>query len=144
MYNRKLLSQRLANTYKNDISIQNYICFYCGAPADTIDHCPPLSIVDTYLHYDRVLLRCCSLCNSLLSHRVLLTPLARCEYLKERYSKRWRKDIEMPYWADDEIEELEGELKREVIKGMKRKERANLVLKNIEMRINIFLESIQN
>jgi hypothetical protein len=55
--------------------------------------------------------------------------------------KRWRRDLDMPSWSDDEIQELEGTLKDEIIRAMKRKERAVAVISNIQQRIDIFLEA---
>jgi hypothetical protein len=121
--------------------MKSYFCFYCNANADTQDHCPSLSHAQNFSDYDRVLLRACFLCNSMLSDRFLLTPFKRLEYLKSRYLKRWRRDLDMPSWSDDEIQELEGTLKDEIIRAMKRKERAVAVISNIQQRIDIFLEA---
>lgn len=142
MRNRKLLVQRLHATYQRNESLKEWICFYCGSPADTEDHCPPLSLAESFPGEDRVLLRCCRLCNSLLGARFLLTPYARAEYLIKKYAKRWHKDLDMPNWSDEEIEELTGQLKREIIRGMKRKERASSVLSNLQRHIDAYLETL--
>ena len=77
-----------------------------------------------------------------MSNKFLLRPLPRLEFLKTKYKKRWKKDIDLPDWTDEEIDQLQGELKREVIKARKRKKRALDVLTNIEKKLEIYLEEI--
>jgi len=135
MINRKLLAKRLHESYHRDVSLKEWDCFYCGAPADTVDHCPPLAMAES-VSASRILYRCCRLCNSSLGGAFLVTALERCEHLRARYSRRWHRDIEMPHWTTEEIESLDGSLKAEIIKAMKRKERAINVLSNLQRRID--------
>lgn len=128
MINRKLLRSKYHESYQRHISLKGYECFYCGQNAETVDHIPPLSLVETFPSYDRLLVRSCGICNMLLGGRPFLSLMTRCDYLIQRYQKRWRKDIDMPNWSDSEIDELNGQLKRRIIIGMKRKERAKLVM----------------
>ena len=50
----------------------------------------------------------------------------------------------MPHWKDEEIEELRGSLKREIIIGMKRKARANAVLTNLEKNMEMLLGDLND
>lgn len=128
MINRKRLKSLYHESYERHPSLKDYECFYCGMSAETEDHIPPLSLIETFPSYDRILVRSCRSCNGLLGSRPLLSPSTRVEYLIKRYQRRWRKDIDMPNWTDWEIEELSGRLKRQIIIGIKRKERAKLVM----------------
>lgn len=142
MINRKLLVSKYHASYRSHSSMVNYVCFYCNSPADGKDHVPPLALVDHYPDNDRLLVRCCALCNNLLSKRMLLTMFQRCEFLRDKYLRRWKKDLDMPHWDEDEIDELQGQLKREVIKGLKRKERAIAVINNLNKKIETFMEEL--
>ena len=144
MINRKILKQRLHESYERHPSMKHYDCFYCNAPGDNEDHVPPLTLAETYSGYDRILVRSCRECNVLLGNRIFLTLFSRCEYLAMRYRKRWRKDLDMPHWKDEEIEELRGSLKREIIIGMKRKARANAVLTNLEKNMEMLLGDLND
>ena len=69
---RDFLKQKYADIYKVfRHNPQNpFICFYCGDPADTADHCPPLNRVDSYrgLGAGRefyVKVACCAECNKI-------------------------------------------------------------------------------
>ena len=140
--NRTILLKELHLSYKRHDSLKDVYCFYCGSLADSRDHCPSLFNARCYPDEERILFRCCYLCNSLLSNKFLLRPLPRLEFLKTKYKKRWKKDIDLPDWTDEEIDQLQGELKREVIKARKRKKRALDVLTNIEKKLEIYLEEI--
>ena len=130
--------QRLHESYKRHESLKKYQCYYCNSAADTADHVPALSIVESYPDYDRIFVRCCSLCNNILNNRGLLTLETRCEYLLIAYKKRWKKDLDMPLWSEIEILQLTGTLKKEIIIAMKRKERANRVILNLQNLKDIF------
>jgi len=93
-------------------------CIYCGAPADTKDHIIPL----TYLYNGRPknpkgkgeTVDCCRECNTLLGAKALFSVAERAEYLANALERRYRKVLKAPYWSDEEIEELDGELKQTI------------------------------
>lgn len=85
-------------------------CSYCGAPATTVDHVPPLDYVFRLTVPDnRLILKkypACRECNSLagaLPHR---TKKQRKRYLLQRYKKRYAKLLLAPKWDEDELSEL--------------------------------------
>jgi len=100
-------------------------CFYCGDPADTVDHYPPVSRVNDYRalgnRYETyITVSCCSQCNSILGNTLQDTLLERAEVAKTMLEKKLKKDLNMPEWFDDEIDEL-GDVMRKFMVGAKRR-----------------------
>ena len=87
------------------------VCYYCGDPASTIDHVPPLDFVDAYgsdhcVRYDidMVKVPSCSECNRHLGNRPLLTLRDRAEFIYDDISRTYKRIIELPDWTADEID----------------------------------------
>jgi len=108
-------------SYKLHPSMRDSICFYCGGLWESKDHIPPISYAEYVEEENRLLVRSCILCNTLLNKRSILTILARCDYLLIKYNKRFKRLLEMPLWKPTEIEEMEGKLKRQIIQAIKKK-----------------------
>lgn len=58
---------RMSINYKQHESMKGYRCFYCGEPAGTKDHYPPLAVRHLYPDHKRILIRACTGCNGYLS-----------------------------------------------------------------------------
>lgn len=102
--------QKIVSRLYTDV-IPSDTCYYCDAPASTVDHIPALRVADalgfTYLQSigaPFIKVMCCSDCNSSLSSSMLLTELQRREYLAERLSKKLAKL--QATWTTDELAEL--------------------------------------
>ncbi len=74
------------------------VCFYCGDPADSVDHCPALAVAyawgtENLLNsgVSLLLIPSCRECNLLLGDRPVLTPAARGEFLNKKLSDRYKK-----------------------------------------------------
>lgn len=94
-------------------------CFYCGEPADALDHCPPLSRVSDYrslgLAHERYwIVPCCGECNNLLG-KTLQPSLGRRHDVCKRllYAKLHRK-LDVPEWTEEELEDFGPRLRHEV------------------------------
>jgi len=92
-------------------------CFYCGDPAETRDHCPPLSWVETRQQdawrdagVPFLTVPCCTPCNSLLGGRGLFTLKERVDYVEQRLSIKF--DRETTLWSEDEIGEMSPSFQR--------------------------------
>lgn len=127
-----LAKRNILTSYKKHESMKDYECFYCGSHAESQDHVPAASHAHYHPQYERILVRSCLLCNALLGARFLPTLYLRCSYLLSKYRWRLRKVISMPNWSEEEIEELKGRLKRQVIVGLKKKKQGVLSLKRLE------------
>ncbi|HWY33901.1 MAG TPA: hypothetical protein VNX68_04600 [Nitrosopumilaceae archaeon] len=117
--------------------MEDTICFYCGELGESKDHVPPISYPDHYEETERFLVRSCLLCNSLLGNRPYYTFLSRCDYLLLKYRMRFERILSIPIWKDEEINELSGRLKRQVIIGVKKKKYIEKKLLYIENNIKI-------
>lgn len=108
--------------YFNHSSLKTNTCVYCGDYANSKDHVPAISIADLYPSVKKLIVRSCSLCNSLLSNRHYSSLKTRAEYLLVIYPKRFKKIIDSPTWTLKEINEYKGILKRTLIKNFHKKE----------------------
>ena len=86
-------------------------CFYCGDPSESMDHRPPLSVVDDVgtktlrrLRVPLVMIPCCQSCNSILGSRRLATVDESLDYLAIRLEKEYVRITAL--WSNEEIAEL--------------------------------------
>jgi len=94
-------------------------CMYCGQPADTLDHVPPVSRISDYeaLRLDReryFLVRSCADCNVVLGNSLQETILQRAEYLKDRLEQKHRNKLKAQEWDEEELQELGPRLRSSV------------------------------
>lgn len=122
--------------YKHHESMKDFFCFYCGCYGESKDHVPPICYQFEIGNEQRILVRACILCNTLLGTRAFFTLLQRCDYLLSRYGKKYIRVLSIPAWTQEEIEELSGKLRRSVILGIKKKkfieEKLIFLKKNID------------
>lgn len=102
-------------------------CFYCGAPADTLDHQPPISRVSDYralaLEHERfVKALACRECNGLLGNELHGTLLEREEDLKARLRKKYRRYAELPDWNEDQLDDMGPRMRAEIRRSMRLKQ----------------------
>jgi len=104
--------------YELDYRGNRLECAYCGDVRSELDHCPPIAVVGLVgtkkLRERGVKFRkypCCSACNNTLGGKPLTSYGERLLYL---YNNLLKKAEKLPHWSDDEIEELGGDLKRQV------------------------------
>jgi hypothetical protein len=87
-------------------------CFYCGVPADTIDHSPPraarASILDAGLQkrYPFEEVDCCRECNGLLGYRGLWTLPLRKKFIRRILRWKYRRLLAQPIWTETQLSEL--------------------------------------
>ncbi len=116
---RQELMQKHHHKYTRHYTAEGYYCFYCGDPAEGLDHVPPISMIDNMPYEKRkrdkipaVTLACCSECNSALSSRRLQTVDDRLLFLESYYDAKFKKQNAM--WSEEEIEELGPSLQQSV------------------------------
>lgn len=116
---REELMQKHHHKYVRHYTTEGYYCFYCGDPAEGLDHVPPLSLIDT-MPYERrkasripaTLVACCSECNSALNNRRLVNVEERLEFLESYYDAKFKTQNAM--WTEEEIQELGPSLQNSV------------------------------
>ena len=108
---RKQLMQTHGHKYKRHFLTEGYYCFYCGDPAQALDHVPPLSMMEVLdrdkIKKDRIpraLVPCCTECNTALGDRQLINVFDRLLYLESYYDAFFKQQRAM--WSDEEIDEL--------------------------------------
>ena len=94
-------------------------CIYCGLPADTRDHVPPLNRVEDYQHiglaqefYLKV--PSCKQCNSLANEHLQDSIFDRIEFVKDKLARKYARLLKSAHWTEDELEELGPVLRSQV------------------------------
>lgn len=116
--------------------LKNKNCCYCGQPATCHDHITPISYTrktgkrktsreHNEEHRRKYTVGSCQECNSLLSNYHLLTISERASYLADRLAQRYKKTLEMPFWSEEELQELGKSLRTTVMR--KQLERADVI-----------------
>ena len=125
--NRKQLYAQFNHLYKLYCPLDDlrYICFYCGLPAGTVDHVPPLNRVTELKvsqHEVRYLkVPSCSECNLLATDELHDDIFIRQEFVKNKIKNKYKKYLRYPDWDDDEIDALGYRLKQSVMALMELK-----------------------
>jgi hypothetical protein len=94
------------------------ICYYCGQPADSIDHVIPqyllrqlVALGDAEITKDILRQRAlkdwaCRECNCLAGSSMQDSLVERKQFIKEKLRKKYRKIVGLPRWDDDELNEM--------------------------------------
>jgi hypothetical protein len=117
--------------YRLHDSFNGHLCFYCGERGNSRDHIPATSYAEFFEGYERIIVRCCVLCNSLLGNRPYHTIQRRAEFLLYKYPVRFRKALDSPFWSEEDIAELGGILKRSIIRAMAKKKMAERKIEHL-------------
>lgn len=94
-------------------------CAYCGAMATELEHVVPRSWFThsekrDIKHHRSInnIVYSCKECNVLASNSVFENFWEKKRFLRERVTKRYYTLLKSEDWKEDEIEDLEGDLKR--------------------------------
>jgi len=103
-------------------------CYYCGDPADTIDHVVPRSLLRRLrdlddpevtalmVHRNRIMeVDCCRDCNSRLGSSYSRNLQERRNLLRARLRRRFKTLLSIPDWSDAELGRLGPSLQQTVI-----------------------------
>jgi ribosomal protein L37AE/L43A len=115
----------------NNIWGSQNICYYCGQPADSIDHVIPQAMLRQLVCLEdgeitKAILRkralkvwACRECNSLLSSSYQDSLVERKQFLKEKLKKKYKRIIALPKWDEDDLNEM-GYVLRQYIENAAR------------------------
>lgn len=84
-------------------------CYYCGVPADSIDHVPPKSVRERIIQsglsdrYPFVEIDSCRECNAVIGARTLWTLSERKKFIKRALRRRYAKFLRIPEWSPTEL-----------------------------------------
>lgn len=110
-------------------------CYYCGEPADSVDHARPRSL-DRALNSlseehrravyasqpRREIVDACRTCNSVLGSRWFDTLEARRDYVKAYLRRKYARVLASPSWTDGEIATLGRTLRTAVVRQQQLKD----------------------
>lgn len=101
------------------------LCVYCGDPADTVDHVPPITRVDDCRALCRgreqfLLVKACRPCNTLLKDDLQVDIFERIDAVKYRLKRMIKKDDHALSWSEEELEGLGKNLRSKIVSAMKR------------------------
>lgn len=101
------------------------LCVYCGDPADTIDHVPPLTRVEDYRALRRgkesyLMVKACRPCNSMLGDDLHADIFERIDSVKYRLKRQIKRDDYALQWSKQDIALLGKNLRSKVVSSMKR------------------------
>jgi hypothetical protein len=104
-------------------------CVYCGCAATELDHVFPVSIARKLDLGNKSLMRklkrafllvpCCGDCNRTAGCHPFLGVKEKRTFIQSRLQERHKKILKSRIWDDDELEEITGNLRREIIKTMR-------------------------
>tara|TARA_Y100000590_G_C15537996_1_gene945807 strand:- start:41 stop:661 length:621 start_codon:yes stop_codon:yes gene_type:complete len=109
---RRINYQRFNHIYKLYCpdDRKRFICFYCGLPADTVDHVPPLNCVlnlrAEYENLNYLRVPSCGECNRLGSDEPHIEPFERKDFIQAKIREKYKKYLKAPDWEEEEIEEM--------------------------------------
>lgn len=115
---RALLVKKYGSRYERHWSSRKG-CFYCGDNWADLDHCPPLSWLDTKdLKWFKereigfYLVNSCKDCNSSLGDKPLFTLQERADFTRSRLEKKAEKTV---LWSKDEIAEMSPRFQKTIV-----------------------------
>ena len=129
--NRKTLESLYDHRYRRlngDRANIYWRCTYCGEPADTIDHFPPLSRVSDYQAVDEtgiyIKFPACRQCNSIAADTLDDSFLDRIERVKDRLARKYARFIRPPAaeWSQQDLDELDLNLRSAVLADSKKRD----------------------
>ena len=137
---RRFLMKTHGSKYKRHFLTEGYYCFYCGDPAECLDHVPPLSLIGSYSYEERKnknipasLLPCCTECNSALGSRSLVTAFERLLYLESYYEAFFKR--QKSRWSEEEIDTLGDSLRAFVRSRQEKLNRYIDKIRSIQLRM---------
>lgn len=117
-------------------------CYYCGRPADTVDHVIPQVLLkqleamgDTeawsvlYKRHKVKIVPACRDCNSVIGSKYFPTLAERKAFVKQRLRQRKRNVLETPNWSEGELNQLGPDLRGYVEHSIALREETKLRLR---------------
>lgn len=124
MTSRNVLINRYDPVYR-EIGARGDPCTYCGQVSDTMDHIPPIHMVEqaSLAGSDQegpfIKVPACHECNSIIGSKRLLTIKARRNHVKDKLRAKYKHFLRIPNWDEDELAEVSPEFAKEIRASVK-------------------------
>lgn len=114
-----------------------YTCTYCGSPSDSLDHVVPQSYTNSTSFSKDLVVPCCRECNTLLSNTFNHTISDRCYFLIPKYQKRYKRELNMPDWTEQELNEVSEDMANFVSSSLSFRDETKLRVENLKFVANL-------
>ena len=97
------------------------ICTYCGTDSSLVrEHVIPASYfgVRSYDRDKQWIVEACDTCNTLAGEKVFFSIPDKARFLEERYKKKYKKILSVPYWTPDELLEMSYMMRQGIEEAM--------------------------
>lgn len=78
------------------VTLKGAFCLYCGVPADSKEHWPPVSAVGR--NGAGFILPACIECNAIARDAFPFDLTRRIDHVQSTLAKRYRKLLKLPHW----------------------------------------------
>lgn len=100
-------------------------CCYCGDPATDDEHVLPVAAYQKLFAVGNVtipddllrLVPACGECNRFAGDKVFRSFEEKRLYIKTRLGRKYHRTVDLPYWAPEDIETLEGRMQEWIRSG---------------------------
>ena len=102
------------------------LCVYCGRPAGTRDHVPPISRVNDYDSLGLqtpiyVKVPACAECNTIGSDQLQESFMDRVEFIKDKLARKYARALATPDWDEEELGKLGRNLQSKIRSALARR-----------------------
>lgn len=113
--NRELLLSRFSGRYRKVEPFGPECCGYCGDPANSVDHIPPLSALPAFelsgYFPECIAIPACIDCNVRLGSIPVYTLKKRRRVVLTKLQRKYRNILRKVVWDESELNELGNSLK---------------------------------
>lgn len=102
----------------DDSEVRVRACYYCGLPADSVDHVIPKCIVGDRTEF----VWSCRDCNTALGAKLFKDAPAKRQWIKQRLRRKYERLLAAPEWTEAELAKLGPSLRRYVKTQIRKRE----------------------
>lgn len=117
-----------------------YVCIYCGASSECRDHVIPVCYLSLGRNYDPAkewIVPACNSCNHMAGAFIAFSIPEKAKYILKKFKKKYGKFLRQPEWTQEEMDELDYNLRTMVWGGLVAKrlalERQKILEKTCEL-----------
>jgi hypothetical protein len=123
--------------------LENSKCTYCGASAECKEHVIPVAYLSIGRSYDPEkcwIVPACNSCNNLAGVFVAFSISEKAKYITKKFKLKYKRILNAPEWTEDEMNEMDYNLKTMIWGGLVAKRMAYERLKQLEITSNFAVD----